>query len=146
MEPFRKRGPIWLAAGAAAIGAGVGGAALAGAATNNATPTTAAISSAAPSTPTAMDPATVAHGPGETLLTGTTAEQVKAAALAAVPGATVIRVETDSDGSPYEAHLTKTDGTEVTVKVDASFKVTATEDGFGGGHHGGGAPSGGTPG
>ncbi len=55
-----------------------------------------------------------------------------------MPGATVIRVETDSAGSPYEAHLRKSDGTEVTVKVDSNFKVTATEDGFGKGPAGGG--------
>jgi hypothetical protein len=83
----------------------------------------------------------MSHGPGETLLTGSTAEQVKAAALAAVPNSTVIRVETDSAGSPYEAHLTKSDGTQVTVKIDANFKVTATESGFGGGP-GGHAPNG----
>ena len=63
---------------------------------------------------------------------------MKAAALAAVPGGTIIRVETDSAGSPYEAHMTKADGTQVTVKVDANFKVTGTEQGFGGGGpHGG---------
>ena len=75
----------------------------------------------------------MSHGPNETLLTGTTADKVKAAALAAQPGATIIRVETDSAGSPYEAHVTKADGTQVTLKIDASFKVTATEPGFGGG-------------
>jgi hypothetical protein len=91
----------------------------------------------------APNPATLSHGPGETLLTGTTAAKVKAAALAAVPGATVIRVETDSAGSPYEAHLTKSDGTQVTVKVDASFKVTTTESGFGAGP---GGRAGGPPG
>jgi hypothetical protein len=78
--------------------------------------------------------------PGETALTGTIAEKVKAAALAANPGATVIRVETDADGSAYEAHITKADGTQATAKVDADFKVTATEDGCGGGPHGGPAP------
>ena len=71
------------------------------------------------------------------MLTGTTADKVKAAALAAVPGGTIIRVETDSGGSPYEAHVTKADGTQVTVKVDAGFKVTATEQGFGAGPGGG---------
>ncbi|MEA3077352.1 MAG: hypothetical protein QOF60_2260, partial [Actinomycetota bacterium] len=60
----------------------------------------------------------------ETALTGDTADKVTAAALAAVPGATVDRVETDADGSPYEAHLTKADGSHVTVKVDANFAVT----------------------
>jgi hypothetical protein len=79
------------------------------------------------------DPARVSHGPGETLLTGTAAGRASAAALAAVPGATVIRVETDSAGSPYEAHLRKADGTAVTVKLDSGFKVTSTQSGFGGG-------------
>ena len=94
---------------------------------------------AAGARPTAPDPATVEQGPGETLLTGDTAAKVTAAAKAAVPGATVIRVETDSGGSAYEAHMQKSDGTLVTVKLDKSFKVTATDTGFGGGgHHGDG--------
>ena len=46
----------------------------------------------------------------ETVLTGDTAQKVKDAALKKVPGATVLRVETDADGSPYEAHLRKSDG------------------------------------
>ncbi len=79
-----------------------------------------------------VDPATVAHGPGETLLTGTTASRVTAAAKAAVPGATVIRVETDAQGAAYEAHMKKADGSYVTVKLDKNFKVTSTVDGFGG--------------
>jgi hypothetical protein len=66
-------------------------------------------------------------GPGETLLTGTTAQKVRTAALAAVPGGTILRVETDAQGSPYEAHVRKSDGTEVTVKVDKAFKVTTIE-------------------
>src|SRR5215211_6259820 len=47
------------------------------------------------------------NGAREELLTGDTAEKVKAAALAAVPGGTVQRVETDAEGSPYEAHMLK---------------------------------------
>ena len=66
-------------------------------------------------------------GPGETLLTGTTAQKVRAAALAAVPGGTILRVETDAQGSPYEAHVRKADGTDVTVKVDKAFTVTTIE-------------------
>ena len=93
------------------------------------------------SNPPITAPADMTHGPGETLLTGTTAQQVKTAALDAVPNATVIRVETDSDGSPYEAHLQKADGSYVTVKVDANFAVTDTIDGFGGGGPGMPAPS-----
>jgi hypothetical protein len=71
------------------------------------------------------------HGPGETLLTGTTASKVRAAALAAVPGGTIIRLETDSEGSPYEAHVKKSDGSLVTLKFDKDFKMTDTIDGFG---------------
>ncbi len=73
------------------------------------------------------------RGPGrrhgnETPLTGDVAAKVTAAATAKLPGATVDRVETDGDGGTYEAHVTKTDGTHATVKVDASFSVTAVEN------------------
>jgi uncharacterized membrane protein YkoI len=68
--------------------------------------------------------------PDEHLLTGDTATKVRAAALARYPGATVLRVETDSDGV-YEAHLTTSDGQRVTVEVDKSFKVTGEESGHG---------------
>jgi hypothetical protein len=70
-----------------------------------------------------------ANGKTEELLTSDTADKAKAAALAAVPGATVERAETDVEGAAYEVHLTKTDGSHVTIKLDGSFKVTATEDG-----------------
>jgi uncharacterized membrane protein YkoI len=75
--------------------------------------------------------------PAETPLTGDTADKVKAAALAAVPGATVDRVETDSDGSPYEAHVTKADGSHVTVKVGANYAVTSVDADNAGGPGGG---------
>jgi uncharacterized membrane protein YkoI len=52
----------------------------------------------------------------------------KAAALAKLPGATVVRVETDADGDAYEAHVTKADGSRATVKFDKSFNVTSVED------------------
>src|SRR4051794_23684781 len=126
---------------AAVVGAALGGAAIAGAATGGSGSSgTPGATATAPAN--APDPAKMTQGPGETLLTGTTAEKVKAAALAAVPGGTIIRVETDSEGSPYEAHMTKADGSQVTAKVDASFKVTETEQGFGGGPgHGAGTPA-----
>jgi hypothetical protein len=79
------------------------------------------------------DPAAVGHGPGETLLTAAKAAKVTAAAKAAVPGATVVRVETDSDGAAYEAHMQKADGSFMTVKLDKSLTVTDTVSGFGGG-------------
>jgi len=64
--------------------------------------------------------------PDEKLLTGDNASKVRAAALAKYPGATVLRVETDSDGV-YEAHLQTTGGQRVTVEVDKAFKVTGEE-------------------
>jgi hypothetical protein len=136
MTPRRTR--AWLISGGLLVGAVIGGAGIASAATSGSPEPAASSSASAPSAPngngagTPADPTKISHGPGETLLTGTTAEKVKSAALAAVPGATAIRVETDSAGSPYEAHLTKADGTQVTVKVDSNFTVTATENGFGG--------------
>ena len=71
------------------------------------------------------------NGTKEELLTGETADKVKAAALAAQPGATVMRVETDAEGAKYEAHVKKSDGTMLTLKFDENFKVTATEEGHG---------------
>ncbi|MDH2445467.1 hypothetical protein QDR37_16085 [Amnibacterium sp. CER49] len=83
------------------------------------------------------------HGPGETLATGSTAAKLTAAALKAVPGGTVLRVETDSGDAAYEAHMKKPDGTLVTVKLDSSLTVTGVEDGMGKGGPGGAGPQGG---
>jgi hypothetical protein len=81
-----------------------------------------------------------ANGVTETLLTGDDASKATAAANAAVPGATIERVETDAEGAAYEAHMVKSDGTHVTVKMDKDFKVTGTETGGPGGPHGPGGP------
>jgi hypothetical protein len=71
-----------------------------------------------------------ANGITEEVLTGDTAAQVTAAAQAAMPGATIERVENDAEGAVYEAHMVKSDGSHVTVKLDASFNVTGIEDGY----------------
>lgn len=76
----------------------------------------------------------------EKLLTGTTADKVRAAALAKYPAATVQRVETDSDGV-YEAHIVTTDGQWVIVQVGSDFTVTGTQTG---GPGGGGRPGNGS--
>ena len=86
----------------------------------------------------------------EKLLTGTTAAQVKEAALAKYPGATIQRVETDSDGV-YEAHVVTKAGDELIVQVGKDFAVTGTQTGHGGGpgghgdHDGDGPDAPGTP-
>ena len=68
--------------------------------------------------------------PDETRLTGDTAAKVRAAALAKVSGGTVERVETDAGGhAAYEAHMTRSDGSRVTVYVNKSFEVVGTQAG-----------------
>lgn len=89
-------------------------------------------------------------GPGcarsdETPLTGSDLEKATAAALKAVPGGTVVRAETDSGDAVYEVHMTKTDGTPVTVTLDKNFVVTGTKDGMGKGGPGMGGPKGPRP-
>jgi uncharacterized membrane protein YkoI len=90
------------------------------------TTTTADNQSAAPSGPH------TANGKTEEPLTGDTKTKAIAAAQASQPGATVVRAETDADGATYEVHMTKSDGTSVTVMMDGNFKVTGTEAGPGG--------------
>ena len=72
-----------------------------------------------------------ANGKTETVLTGDDATKAKAAAEAAVPGATAQRAETDAEGATYEVHVTKADGSVATVKLDSNFSVTSTIDGMG---------------
>ena len=64
----------------------------------------------------------------ETPLTGDALAKVRAIAKEKIPGGTVVRVETDADGhAAYEAHMTKSDGTPVTVYVDKSFNFVSAE-------------------
>ncbi|MDX6547087.1 MAG: hypothetical protein QOG33_637 [Gaiellales bacterium] len=130
---FAPRVRSWLVTAALVAGAGAGAAGIASAASGGSPASTGSSGTTTTTTWVAAgNPATMTHGPGETLLTGSAAASAKQAALAAVPGARVIRVETDSSGAAYEAHLTKADGSFVTVKLNSSFKVTGTVSGFGG--------------
>lgn len=67
-------------------------------------------------------------GPRGEELTGETAEKVKAAALEAVPGGTIVRAATGCNGSAYHALARRSDGTAVHVEVDQDFKVTEVEE------------------
>jgi hypothetical protein len=67
----------------------------------------------------------------EKALTGSDLAKAKAAALAAVPGGSIIRAETDSGDAVYEVHMKKADGTLVTVKLDKNFTLTKVESGMG---------------
>jgi len=122
--------------------AAIGAAALGGAVVANAATSGTSTTSSTPAAPAAgqhrqgpppggpRDPSKAGHmnnGKTEKLLTGDTAAKVKAAAEAKVSGGTVERVENDVDtGSPYEAHVRKSDGSEVIVYVDSNFNVTST--------------------
>jgi len=116
--------------------AAVGAAAVGGAGIANAASSSTTASSASP-TPAAAQHQNggrhTANGKTEQALTGDVAAKVKAAALAKVSG-TVERVETNVDGSaPYEAHITKSDGTSVEVQVNSDYTVAAVNTM--GGHH-----------
>jgi hypothetical protein len=82
--------------------------------------------------------------PQRDALSGATAAKVKAAALAKVPGATVLRTEAGGPyNSAYHAHVRTASGAERVVLVNASFKATAVQadrgpGGRGPGGHGGG--------
>ncbi len=119
-------------------GALVGAAIAGGAVGASVLGTAQAQTSSSSSTAATSDPSTAAdanHGPHtangitETPLTGDDLSKATAAAQAAVPGATIERAETDAEGAAFEVHVTKADGSEATVKLDASFNVTSIEDG-----------------
>src|SRR5437763_16378297 len=78
---------------------------------------------------------------GETLLTGDVATKAKAAAVAKV-GGTADAATTENDSSDanaaYEVHVTKADGSHVTVILDKSYAVLSVETGHGFGRGGSG--------
>jgi hypothetical protein len=146
-RPARGRRGLLVGGGLLATGvvagAIIGGTVLSGAATTSPSPT--APSSTSSSAPGAGEKApnrqsTPIRG-DEKAVTADQAAKLKAAALKAVPGGTVYRVETDGDGDAYEAHMTKADGSAVTVKFDENFAVVKVEEGMGpGGGRGHGGP------
>jgi hypothetical protein len=69
------------------------------------------------------------NGVREEPLSSNVAQKVRDAALAKVSGGSIERVETDADhGSPYEAHVRRSDGTELEVLVNKDFEVTAVNE------------------
>jgi len=135
---------MMVAVSAASIGVGVGALSIAGAAT---TPSHSATSTPAPTPPAGQpNPATMTHGPGETLVTGTDLATATSAVNAVLPsGASIVRIESNAQGGyPYEAHIALADGSYETVDLNSSFQVITTISGFGAGPVGG--PAGGAPG
>jgi hypothetical protein len=155
-EPNRRARRRAAAAGLVVAGV-VGGAVLANTVGASAdTQTSSSPSSTSPtSAPRSAPPSGARPGPGgaapvrsdEQAVTGSRAATLKAAALKAVPGGTVIRVETDAGDAAYEVHMKKADGSLVTVKFDQNLKLTKVESGMGQGDPAPkGAPAGGGPG
>jgi hypothetical protein len=120
------------AVGATAIGANAqssSGGSSPGASTPSASGPSASRSAGAPHQPGDRGSAPVRLD--EKSVSADVAAKLKAAALKAVPGGTVYRVETDAGDAAYEAHMTKSDGTLVTVKFDKNLKVSKVESGMG---------------
>jgi hypothetical protein len=124
MDRERTGVPKALVAVAVAVGVAAGSYGIASAANGSDSSSSSASSvAAAPSAPDPQNP-----WGRETRLTGDTASKVEAAARAKVPNGTIVRVETDADGNAaYEAHMTKADGTPVTVYVNEQFEVVSVQ-------------------
>jgi hypothetical protein len=120
-------------AGSSLTGGVIGATLLNGTATAQTSTTQSTPAPPAPAAKAPRDPSMGGHvganGIAEALLTGDAAEKVKAAALAAVQGGTIERVENDAEGATYEAHMVDATGKHVTVKLDSNFAVTGMESG-----------------
>jgi uncharacterized membrane protein YkoI len=138
MDSKQRSLPRLAATGAVIAGLAAGSYGIANAASGGGSSSGAATTSATTPSQTAPAPRT-----DETALTGDTLSKVTAAAEAKVPDGTIDRVEADADGNAaYEAHMTKADGTHVTVYVSAQFEVVSVETGGPGGPGGHRGPGG----
>ncbi len=153
--PSRRRiKMIGLVAAGVVAGGVLAGTLSASAATSSSTVTPSTSTSTSTSTGSSTGPSTAkAHGSApvrsdEKSVSSALTAELTQKALAKVPGGKVTRVETDAGGAAYEAHMTKADGTEVTVKFDKNLNVTSVETGMGkgdcmnGGHGGPHGPGG----
>ena len=122
-----------LAAGA--ISGGVLASTLSASASSSATSTAAAstVSSSAGEARTPGPGGVQPVRPDEKSVSSATAAALRAAALKAVPGGTVYRIETDAGDAVYEVHMKKADGSLVTVKFGKNLEVTKVESGMGAG-------------
>ncbi len=123
-----------LVSAAVALGVAFGSYGIASAASGSGSSTTTSSAPVQTNTAPGAPPGASASNPwgnqrsDETLLTGDALANVKAIALAKVPGGTIVRVETDADGhAAYEAHMVKADGSPVTVYVDKDFAFVSVE-------------------
>lgn len=79
-----------------------------------------------------------ASGDGEETLTGPEADRAANAALEITGGGTVLAVERDDSGAAWEVEVRRDDGSEVEVRLDASYgHVTSGADDSDAGESGG---------
>ena len=71
--------------------------------------------------------AAAADGDTDQELTGSTRDRAVNAALAATGGGDVLETEAGDDGAAYGVEIRLTDGRQVEVNLDQSFKVTGQE-------------------
>jgi hypothetical protein len=136
-----KRLKQLLMGGAALTALALGGSAIAGAASGSgssssttATPPASSGGGPPPGFTSADAPGTAAHENAEKTMSGEAAAKARAAAIASVGGGTAGAVTGDFRNSgDYEVAVTKTDGSQVTVRLDSSFKVESHPGGPGGG-------------
>lgn len=150
-QTLRKRAIIGTASGLAALTI-VGSAVALSSSANAATSTPSASSTSSTKAPMIFNPGgSTPVRSDEKAVSSSVSDTLSAAALKAVPGATIIRVETDAGDAAYEVHLKTSDGTLKTVKFDKNYNVTKVEDGMGQGDptppggHGLGGPGGNHP-
>ncbi len=116
-----------VAAGSYGIASAASGSGSSGSSGSSSSSAQAAPAATTPSTPNAQQP-WGGQRPDETVQTGDVASKISATAQAKVPGAEIVRVETDADGNAkYEAHIVKSDGSPATVYVDANFNAVGVE-------------------
>jgi hypothetical protein len=132
----------------------IAGGVLAGSLAANAATTSPSTGGSSSSSGSTTAPGSANPGPGgstpvrsdEKAVSSAQSATLTAAALKAVPGGTVIRVETDAGDGAYEVHMKKADGSLVTAKFDDKLAVIGVESGMGKGDPApaggqGGAPS-----
>ena len=130
MQATTRPIPRWAALGATVFGLAAGSYGIAAAASGNGSTSTSTTTTPAATSPPAAPQGWGTQRSDETPLTGDALAKVTAVAKDALPGATIVRVETDADGNAkYEAHMTKADGSRVTVYVNADFEVVSVESG-----------------
>ena len=128
----------WAAAAGLLVAGAIGGGVLASTLTASASSDTSAATAGAVSSPSSHARPPGPGGaqpvrPDENSVPSATAATLRAAALKAVPGGTVYRIETDAGDGAYEVHMKKADGSLVTVKFDKNLTVTKVESGMGAG-------------